>query len=113
MYRNEVNKTKIRETAVLVLPMGVIYGVHRCNGLGWDDIHTKFHEDSFGHSVNIKIITSTFWGAVIMVLLTGRIYGLCRWDNLRCHNMCIPKFMTIDSGIQVILRVLPQQFERL
>jgi hypothetical protein len=26
------------------------------------------------------------------------------------HN---PSFMTIGSGIQVILRVLPQQFERL
>jgi hypothetical protein len=25
----------------------------------------------------------------------------------------IPSFMTISSGIQVILRVLPQQFERL
>jgi hypothetical protein len=27
--------------------------------------------------------------------------------------MYIPSFMTIGSGIQVILRVLPQQFERL
>jgi hypothetical protein len=25
----------------------------------------------------------------------------------------VPSFMTISSGIQIILRILPQQFERL
>jgi hypothetical protein len=36
--------------------------------------------------------------------------GMCdeyRSDNLRRHDTCIPSFMTIDSGIKVILRVLP------
>jgi hypothetical protein len=27
--------------------------------------------------------------------------------------ICMPTFMTIDSGIQVILRLLPQKFKRL
>jgi hypothetical protein len=37
------------------------------------DIHTKFHEDWFVHSSNIKITrTSIILGATILVLLIGR-----------------------------------------
>jgi hypothetical protein len=58
MY-NEVNKTIVYETAVLVLLTGMIYEVHRSDGLKRHDIRTKFHEDWFGHSGNIKVITWT------------------------------------------------------
>jgi hypothetical protein len=61
----------------------------------------------------IKDITSTIWGAAVLVLLMGRIYDLCRWDDLRRHDTYIPSFMKIDSGIQVILRVLLEQLEKL
>jgi hypothetical protein len=39
--------------------MEVIYVVYRLDGLGWHDIRTKFHEDWFGHSDKIKVITLT------------------------------------------------------
>jgi hypothetical protein len=58
---------------VLVLLMGVIYEVHRWDGVRWHDIRTKFQEDWLGHSGNTKAITST-----ILVLLVGRIYDICR-----------------------------------
>jgi hypothetical protein len=35
------------------------------------DAHAKFHEDRFRLSRNIKIITSTIWGASVLVLLMG------------------------------------------
>jgi hypothetical protein len=38
---------------MLVLLMGVIYEVHRRDGLTRHDMDTKFHEDWFGHSSNI------------------------------------------------------------
>jgi hypothetical protein len=57
-----------------------------------------------------KFITSTILKAAILVVLTGRIYDTYPWDDLRRHDIYIPSFMTIDSGIHVILRVLPQQF---
>jgi hypothetical protein len=41
----------------------------------------------------------------------GRIYDVCSRDDLRWHDMYM--FMAIDSGIQGILKVLPQQFESL
>jgi hypothetical protein len=45
---------------VLVLLMGMMYEIHRSDNLRCHDIHTKFHEDWFGHSGNIKaIITLT------------------------------------------------------
>jgi hypothetical protein len=43
---------------VLVLLMGVIYEVYRYDGPRWHDINTKFHEDCFGHSSTVKVITS-------------------------------------------------------
>jgi hypothetical protein len=55
---NEVNTTiQYGMAAVLVLLMGVIYEIHCWDGLRWHDKHTKFHEDWYWHSGNIKVIT--------------------------------------------------------
>jgi hypothetical protein len=37
------------------------------------DIHTKFHDDRFRNSSNIKVISSTVREAVLLVLLTRGI----------------------------------------
>jgi hypothetical protein len=58
---------------VLVLLMGLIYEVHRWDGLWWHDIHTKSHDDMFRHSITIKGIISTIWEATVLVLLMKRI----------------------------------------
>jgi hypothetical protein len=100
-------------TSVLVLLVGVIYEVQRRDGVRWHDIHTTFYEDCFGNVSNIKVITSTILEAAVLVSLTGRIYDIYLWDDLRWHDKYIPSFMTIVSGIQVILRIFPQQLERL
>jgi hypothetical protein len=42
----------------------------------------------------------------MLVLVIRGIYEF-RWHDIRS------KFMTIGSGVQVILRLLPKQFERL
>jgi hypothetical protein len=72
------------------------------------------HENWFGHSGFIEIITST-----IRVLLTGRLYDVCHWDSLRWHDIYIyiyiyikPSFTKIGRGVQTI-KGLPQKFERL
>jgi hypothetical protein len=88
--------------------MGVIYEVHHWVGLIWHDKVTKFHEDWLGNPGNIKAITSAIWEAAVLALLMGRIYDVCRWDELRWHDTYIPSFMTIGSGIQLILRVHPK-----
>jgi hypothetical protein len=36
-------------------------GKYAVDGLRWNDIYTKFHEDWFGHLSNIKAVTSTIW----------------------------------------------------
>jgi hypothetical protein len=41
----------------------------------------------FRYSSNIVGITSSIWEAIVLLLLTGRIYELCSWDGLRCHDM--------------------------
>jgi hypothetical protein len=48
----------------------------------------KFHEDWFGHSRNIKVITSTVWETAVLVLLMGVIYEVQHWDDLR-WQICI------------------------
>jgi hypothetical protein len=49
--------------------------------------------------------TSTIWGAALLVLLMGGIYEVHRQDGRMIH---MPTFMTISSGIHVILR-LPRE----
>jgi hypothetical protein len=39
---------------VLLLLMGLIYDIHRWDELRLHYMHTKIHEDWFGHSGNIK-----------------------------------------------------------
>jgi hypothetical protein len=67
--------------------MGVIYELHRWDSLRRHDIHTKFHEDWFGHSGNIKVIASTIWEAAVLVLLMGAIYEVRYLDGLRWHDV--------------------------
>jgi hypothetical protein len=43
---------------VLVLLMGPSYEVHRGDDLRWHGVQTKFHEDWYWYSGNIKVITS-------------------------------------------------------
>jgi hypothetical protein len=76
-------------------------------------VRTKFHEDWSRNSGNIKVITTTIGEAAVLVLLMGRIYDICRLYDLRWHDTHKPSFIAIDSGIQVILRVLPKRIERL
>jgi hypothetical protein len=72
-------------------------------------IHTKFPDDQFSNWSNMNSITSTTWEAVVLVLLRGISYVRC-WNVLRWRDI-IPSLMTTDSGIRVILTVLPQQTE--
>jgi hypothetical protein len=83
-------------------------------GLKWHYIlvHTKFHDDLFMGSTNIQVISSTIREAAVLVLLMGWLNEVCHWDGLR-HMIYIPSFMVKGSGIQVILWLLPQKFERL
>jgi hypothetical protein len=46
------------KAAVLVLLMEWINEVRLLDDLGWHHIHTKFHDDRFGLSGNIKVTTS-------------------------------------------------------
>jgi hypothetical protein len=39
----------------------------------WHDVHTKFREDWFRHSRNIKGLPTGICDAVMLVLPTGRI----------------------------------------
>jgi hypothetical protein len=134
---------------VWVLLIGGTYEVRRWEGLGYHDIHTKFHDNLFRQLSNLMVIVSTVWEAVVLVLLMGRIYKVCHWDGFRWHYIhtkfhddrfmhlsnikgitsavweammlvllirgIIPYdvigFMTVGSGIQAILSLLPQQYE--
>jgi hypothetical protein len=49
----------------------------------------------------------------VLVLMTGEVYEIHLLDGFRWHDTYIPCFMTIGSGIQVILKLLPQESERL
>jgi hypothetical protein len=48
----------------------------------------------------------------MLVLLMGGIYDMCL-ELIRGCMIYVPDFMPISSGIQLILRLLPQQFQRL
>jgi hypothetical protein len=62
-----LDNLKFRET-------GGIYEVRHCDGLTWHDIHATFHNNRFRYSNNMKVVTSTIWGASVLVLLKGDIY---------------------------------------
>jgi hypothetical protein len=87
---------------MLVLLRGVIYEVHRWEGLKWHDTRTKFNEDWFGRSGNINVITLIIWVAAVLALLMERDS-----DGLRWHDIYKPSFINIGSGVQVILMLLP------
>jgi hypothetical protein len=72
------------------------------NGLRWDDIYSKFHENRFGHLSNITVTTATICEDVMLVLLMGRIYDLAVEMDSRV-NIYIPTFIKICSGIQKLL----------
>jgi hypothetical protein len=75
--------------------------------------HTsKFHDNRFRNSGNIKGITSTIWEAVVLGLL---MTGISKYaTEMASGGMTyILSLMMIGSSIWVSLRLLPQQFERL
>jgi hypothetical protein len=41
-------------------------------------MQTKFNDDRFGHSSNIKYIISAVWEVSVLVLLRGGIYEVSR-----------------------------------
>jgi hypothetical protein len=88
----------LSDVSVLVLLMREIYEVRHWDGLRRHDTHSKFLDGQFRHSSNINIITSTIWQASVLVLMMSEIY-----------EVSIPCFMMISWGIEVILRLLPQQ----
>jgi hypothetical protein len=45
------------------------------------------HENWFGYSGYIKIITLTIREAAVLVLLMGRVYDVCHRDGLRWHDI--------------------------
>jgi hypothetical protein len=68
----------------------------------------SFYDGWFSHSSNIKVITSAISEDIVLLLLIGGIH-----EMVSGAMIYVPSSMTIGSGIQVILRLLPQQFERL
>jgi hypothetical protein len=54
----------------------------------------------------------------MLVPRMGGIYEVRRFDGIRWHDIYnihiyVPSFMTVGSGIQVIIGSLPKKFERL
>jgi hypothetical protein len=45
---------------MLVLLKGEIYDVRRCDDFMWHDIRTKFYEDKYTRSSNIKALPQQF-----------------------------------------------------
>jgi hypothetical protein len=67
----------------------VIYEVHHWYGLRWHDTRTKFHEDRFGHSGNIQVITPIFCGVkvfVLVLLICGLWFVPSRWPLMAWHK---------------------------
>jgi hypothetical protein len=78
----------------------------------WHDIHTKFYEDWYRCSSTIKFCFRNLTGCNVGVT-DGRDLWSAPGNGLRLHDIYIPTSMTVCSGIQVTLRLLPQQFDRL
>jgi hypothetical protein len=56
-------------------------------------------------SDNIKVISSTIWESSMLVLLTGNVYDVWHWDNLKWHDMYIlhkDRFRN-SSNIKVVI----------
>jgi hypothetical protein len=68
---------------------------------GMTYVHTKFHDDRFRYSSDIEVINSTTWEAEMLVLLIW--WGYDYYVKIASRGIQI--FMTIGSGIQVILRI--------
>jgi hypothetical protein len=91
---------------MLVLLTGVIYEVHRWDGL----IHTQFHNDRFRNSSSIKGITWTILESVVLLLL---IRGILKYvvEMASCSMISIPSFMkTGGTRVQEILRFSVRNF---
>jgi hypothetical protein len=80
-----VNVTTMREALILVLLIEGFYEVRvcRCNGFMRRDISTKFHENWYWRSSNIKIFPQQFVG-----FTNGRTYDMRR-SNRRHILSCI------------------------
>jgi hypothetical protein len=87
---------------MLVLLMGGIYEVRHSGGLSWHDMRTKFHDDRFMHSSNIKVITSRIWEVAVLVLLVGGIYEVCRRGGLRWHDIYVCIYIYISCFVTVV-----------
>jgi hypothetical protein len=46
----------------------------------------------------------------MLVLLIEGIYKVRRWDCFMWHDIYIPSFMNIGTGVQAILRFFPRNF---
>jgi hypothetical protein len=77
--------------------------VRHWGGLRWHDTHTKFHDDRFRNSGNIKVITTAVWEAAMLVLLVTGIYEVCHWDGIRSNDTS--RFMAIGWGIKTVRRI--------
>jgi hypothetical protein len=66
-----------------------ILEVRLWDSLRWHDVHTKFHDDWLRNLSNIKVINSTIWEVVVLVLLMWEICVVRRWDSLRWHEIRI------------------------
>jgi hypothetical protein len=62
-------KHKAWEINLEISPTTGIYELFGCDGLSWHPTHTKFHEDWYRRSSNIKMIT-------VLLLVIGGIYEL-------------------------------------
>jgi hypothetical protein len=74
---------------------------------GMINMHTKIHEDWFGHSDNMKVVNLIIWESVVLVLLM-RVIPYVSLEVVSDGMTCIPSFIKIDSGIKVILRLLTE-----
>jgi hypothetical protein len=80
--------------------MGLIYEIHCC--LRWHDIHTKFHEDWFRYSGNIKGKSIIREFVVLVLQMRGIPYVSLQMVLNRIIDPYIRGLMTIVSGTLVI-----------
>jgi hypothetical protein len=71
-------------------------------------LRTKFHDDRFRNSSNIKDITWAVLEAVWLVILLRGIFFKYIIEMASGGMIYIPNLVSTGSGIRVILMVLPQ-----